>query len=105
MGIHSDISRRHMLAMSAAAGGLAMSGFAASAQQPAKKIEQLDPALDKIISTSEPINYIAENMGGPLGPVEGPVWAEQSPTRSDPEGSSRNEFASGHAGLSLHFAA
>ena len=28
------------------------------------------------------------------------MWAEQSPTRSDPEGSSRNEFASGHAGLS-----
>ncbi len=28
------------------------------------------------------------------------MWAEQSPTRSDPEGSSRNEFASGHVGLS-----
>src|ERR1700681_213400 len=74
MGIHSDISRRHMLAMSAAAGGLAMSGFAASAQQRAQKIKQLAPPLDKIISPSERINYIAENMGGPLGPVEGPVW-------------------------------
>src|SRR5215472_8968019 len=68
-----QISRRHMLAMSTAAGGLAASGFA-HAQTPAKRIEQLDPALDKIISTSEPINFIAEGMGGPLGPVEGPVW-------------------------------
>src|SRR5579859_342203 len=74
MGHHSDISRRHMLAMSAAAGGVALGGLGASAQQAAKKIDQLDPGLEKIISTSEPINIIADNMGGPLGPVEGPVW-------------------------------
>jgi gluconolactonase len=75
MTIHHNISRRQMLAMSVAAGGLAASGIdRAFAQQPVKRIDQFDPALDKIISTSEPINYIAEGMGGALGPVEGPVW-------------------------------
>jgi gluconolactonase len=69
----SDISRRRMLAMSAAAGGLAVSGVRAAAQA-ASRIERLDPALDNIISTSEKITYIAQDMGGSLGPVEGPVW-------------------------------
>src|SRR5437660_1245206 len=72
---HLNMSRRQMLAMSAAAGGLAATGIdCAWAQQPAKRIDQFDPALEKIISTSEPINAIADGMGGPLGPVEGPVW-------------------------------
>jgi gluconolactonase len=72
---HFNMSRRHMLAMSAAAGGLAMTGNSRGfAQQGASRIEQLDPALEKIISTSEPIKAIADGMGGPLGPVEGPVW-------------------------------
>ena len=75
MTIHPNISRRQMLAMSAAAGGLATTGIGrAWAQQPVKPIDQFDPALEKIISTSEPINSIADGMGGPLGPVEGPVW-------------------------------
>ena len=73
MGIHSDISRRHMLALSAAAGTLALGGVRGAAQG-AKHIDQFDPALDKIISTSEPIVEIASGMGGPLGPAEGPVW-------------------------------
>lgn len=77
------ITRRHMLAMSAAAGGLAASCFGASAQQqrpyPAEvvltpHIDQFDPALEKIISTSEPIKYLADGFGGPLGPAEGPLW-------------------------------
>jgi gluconolactonase len=72
---HFNMSRREMLAMSAAAGGLAITGSGRGfAQQPASRIEQLDPALEKIISTSEPIKSIADGMGGPLGPVEGPVW-------------------------------
>src|SRR6266446_1803969 len=72
---HPNISRRQMLAMSAAAGGLATTGIGrASAQQPVRRIDQFDPALEKIISTAEPINSIADGMGGPLGPVEGPVW-------------------------------
>ena len=73
MTIRHDISRRHMLAMSAAAGGLALSRIGgASAQQLTKRIDQLDPALDKIIATSEPINYLAEGMGGPSTGPSGP---------------------------------
>jgi gluconolactonase len=68
-----QISRRHMLATSAAAGGLAASGIA-SAQTLAKRIDQFDPALEKIISSSEPIREIADGFGGPLGPAEGPLW-------------------------------
>jgi len=73
-----------MLALSAAAGSAAASGLgAARAQQrprlPAEivltpRIDQFDPALDKIISTSEPIREIASGFGGPLGPAEGPLW-------------------------------
>src|ERR1700720_2526083 len=84
MTIQPHISRRHMLALSAAAGGAAASGLgAALAQQgrpfPAEvvltpRIDQFDPALDKIISTSEPIREIASGFGGPLGPAEGPLW-------------------------------
>src|SRR6266478_1520599 len=66
MGIQYDISRRHMLAMSAAT--VAMSAMG---------IEQFDPALDKIISTSEPIKEIASGFGGELGPAEGPVWIKE----------------------------
>jgi gluconolactonase len=77
MGIHSDISRRHMLAVSAAAGGLALSCFDGASAQAAKKIEQIDPALDKIISTSEPIKELASGFGGDLGPAEGPVWIKE----------------------------
>jgi gluconolactonase len=73
MGIH-DISRRRMLAISAAAGGLAIGGARAQA---AKKIEQFDPALDAIISTSEPIRELASGFGGDLGPAEGPVWIKE----------------------------
>jgi gluconolactonase len=76
MTIHSDISRRRMLALSAAASGLAASGFRASAQA-AKRIDQLDPALEKIISTSEPIKELASGFGGDLGPAEGPVWIKE----------------------------
>jgi hypothetical protein len=61
-----------MLAVSAAAGGLALSCFDGASAQAAKKIEQIDPALDKIISTSEPIKELASGFGGDLGPAEGP---------------------------------
>ena len=73
MGIQ-DISRRQMLTLSAAAGGLAISGARA---QVAKQIEQFDSALDAIISTSEPIRELASGFGGDLGPAEGPVWIKE----------------------------
>jgi gluconolactonase len=67
-----SISRRHMLAITAAASGIAISGQASA--QAATRIEKLDPALDNIVSASEPVRELAAGMGGPLGPVEGPVW-------------------------------
>jgi hypothetical protein len=52
MGAPTEISRRHMLAMSAAGGLAAATRSGARAQAPgAKRIEQFDPALEKIIST------------------------------------------------------
>src|SRR5712675_2589686 len=95
---HLNISRRQMLAMSAAAGGLAVGGIGrASAQQPVKRVDQLDPALEKIISTAEPINSIADGMGGPLGPVEGPVWWKEGGYLlfSDIHASKRMKYAPG----------
>jgi gluconolactonase len=74
MGAQCVFSRRHMLAMSAAAGGLAIGGgYRDAAAQAAKRIERLDPALDQIISTSEPIVDLATNLGGTAN-VEGPLW-------------------------------
>jgi gluconolactonase len=75
MEIHHAISRRHLLAVSAAAGGVAISGFARA--QAVRRIEQFDPALDSIIATSEPIKELASGFGGDLGPAEGPVWIKE----------------------------
>src|SRR6266571_2548934 len=58
-----------------AVGSLAMAGGVRGAlAQAAKRIEQLAPELDQIISTSEPIQELATGFGGELGPAEGPVW-------------------------------
>jgi gluconolactonase len=43
------------------------------AQEPTR-IEQLDPALEEIISSSEPIQHLTDGFGGTQGPAEGPVW-------------------------------
>src|SRR6516165_8409523 len=78
MGVPNDISRRHMLAMSAAGGLAAATRSGPRAQAPAtKRIEQFDPALEKIVSTTEPIKDIAFGFGGPLGSAEGPVWVKE----------------------------
>jgi hypothetical protein len=64
-----DISRRHILATSAAAGGLAIaSGLREASAQAGKRIERIDPSLDKIIDISQPIRELASGLGGPLGP-------------------------------------
>jgi len=70
------ISRRHMLE-NAALGGIALnSGIASAFAQPAaaKRIERIDPGLDKIIATSEPVRVLGEGYGSDAGPTEGPVW-------------------------------
>jgi gluconolactonase len=75
MRAQNEVSRRHMLAISAAAGSLAIaSGGRGASAQAAKRIERLDPSLDNIIDTSQPIRELGSGMGGALGPTEGPVW-------------------------------
>ena len=73
MRAHTGLSRRHLLEMAGAAGGLALAGDLAWAQA-LKGIEALDPALDAIIDKSQPIQELATGFGGPLGPTEGPLW-------------------------------
>ena len=40
-------------------------------------IEQYAPELERIISTSEPIQELADGFGGNQGPAEGPVWWQE----------------------------
>ena len=72
--LQSGISRRRMLAMSAAAGGLAIGPAGSASAQVDKRIERLAPELDKIMSTREPIRVLATGFGNDLGNAEGPVW-------------------------------
>ena len=46
--------------------------------QSQKRIEQLAPELERIISLSEPIQDLADGFGGPQGPAEGPLWWRES---------------------------
>lgn len=71
------ISRRRMLGMAGAAGGLAFAGARTAFAQGAKRIETLDPALDGIVDASQPIQEVASGFGGDLGPTEGPVWIKE----------------------------
>ena len=45
-----------------------------AAVQAAARIEKLAPELDRLISTTEPIQYLADGYGGAHGPAEGPLW-------------------------------
>jgi gluconolactonase len=45
-----------------------------SSSESSTRIEQTAPELEKIISSSEPIQYLADGFGGPQGPAEGPLW-------------------------------
>jgi len=72
MQTENRLSRRHALKLALATGGIAMSGNTHA--QTEKRIEQLDPALEKIISVSEPILHLADGFGGAQGPAEGPLW-------------------------------
>jgi gluconolactonase len=74
MRAQNGVSRRHILAMSAAGSVAIGSGFRGASAQTGKRIEQYAPELDSIISTSEPIQELASGTGGALGPTEGPVW-------------------------------
>ena len=61
MRAQNGISRRHILALSAAAGSLAIgSGLREATGQAGKRIERLDPGLDKVIDTSTGVRLICE---------------------------------------------
>ena len=75
MQSRDSISRRQMLGATGSAAALAMvGGVRAGWAQAAKRIDQFAPELEKIISLSEPIQELANGLGGELGPAEGPVW-------------------------------
>ena len=68
-------SRREILKLGAAAGALGIAGGLRSAwAQATPRIERLDPALDRLLSTSQPVRELGSGYGGALGPAEGPVW-------------------------------
>ena len=70
----SVLSRRDLLRMAGAVGGLCVAGIRAVGAQGAKRIESMVPELDRIIATSEPIRELATGYGGDIGPAEGPLW-------------------------------
>ena len=73
MHSRTGMSRRRVLTTAAA--GLAVAGgFRRAYAQAPKRIEQLAPELDKIISSTEPIQELASGFGGTMGPAEGPLW-------------------------------
>src|SRR5436309_12458354 len=73
MHSRNGMSRRRVLTTAAA--GLAVAGgFPRAYAQTPKRIEQLAPELDKIISSTEPIQELASGFGGTMGPAEGPLW-------------------------------
>ena len=85
MDMDRDISRRHMLALSAAAGGLAFGGGISRAfAQASTRIEQLAPELDKIIATSEPIKDLAAGFGGRSGRPRGRCGGRRAATCCSP---------------------
>jgi len=78
MRASNGFSRRDMLKLAGAMGGLAMTGGAASVfAQAARKIEAIAPELANIIATSEPIRELATGYGGDIGPAEGPLWMSE----------------------------
>ena len=78
MHASQGLSRRDMMKLAGAAGGLATTGCIARvfAQTP-QKIESMAPELASIIATSEPIRELAKGFGGEIGPAEGPVWISE----------------------------
>jgi len=70
----SVLSRRDLLRMAGAVGGLAVTGIREAGAQSGRKIESLAPELDRIIATTEPIRELASGYGGDGGPAEGPLW-------------------------------
>jgi gluconolactonase len=66
------------------------------------RIEQLDAALDTVISPQEPIQHLADGFGGAQGPAEGPLWWKEGGYLlfSDIHNNKRMKYEPG-AGVSL----
>ena len=72
MWAQNGISRRHVLGMAVTVGGLAIAGgIRGVGAQVTKRIEQFAPGLEKILSTSEAIQELADGFGGARGPPKG----------------------------------
>jgi hypothetical protein len=72
MGTQHGFSRRHMLAISAAAGSLAIGGdYRDAAAQGGKRVEQYAPELDGIISTSNPSRNLLRAQAARSGRLKG----------------------------------
>ena len=79
MQYQNSISRRQLLKTAAAAGCVAVTGGLRSAwAQGARRIERIDPGLDRLLSTSQPIQELGSGYGGAMGPAEGPLWWKES---------------------------
>ena len=75
MQTRNNISRRQLLKVAGAAGCVAVAGGVDSVwAQAARRIEQVDPGLDRILSASQSIQEVGSGYGGELGPAEGPLW-------------------------------
>jgi gluconolactonase len=69
------LSRRDVLSIAGAAGGLLVTGgFNRAWAQAQQRIEQLARELGNIIAPSERIVQLADGYGGDIGPAEGPLW-------------------------------
>jgi hypothetical protein len=75
------LTRRHMLASAAASGAaFGASLCSVASAQSVKRIEKSEPELDRIVGAGEPINQLANGVGGDGGPAEGPVWWKEAVT-------------------------
>jgi len=71
----NHFSRRQFLHMAGAAGCVAATaGISRAWAQGAPRIERFDPALDRILSSTQPIQELGSGYGGSMGPAEGPLW-------------------------------
>jgi hypothetical protein len=57
--------------MAGAAGSLALAGGRSGFAQASKRIEKLDPDIDAIIDTSQPIQELASGFGASSDPPKG----------------------------------
>ena len=74
MDAHCYTRRKVLKAAGATIGLVSASASRTVWAQTATQIEQLDTALESIISTSEPVMELASGFGNNLGNTEGPLW-------------------------------